>query len=625
MGSKTLIVVVRGWTTTGDVLLLGKNGGEIRPAFLETLAAELREAEVWAPEVDLSMFCMRSAEALSQELFGMIDGKVRSMPGVCSIVLVGYSAGSLLVRRVFCMAHGARVDGTVGEPAASWADRIDRIVMLSGITRGWEQSSAAPPLVRFIAPILSFTAVAVGWVKRMARTAGSHEPFIHQLRRGAPFVVSTRIQYVNVFEKLRARCRATARSVPLRAKGLPSTVFLLGAKDELVSPADCTELGPRIEFAFIELPRSNHTDAVLIDGADDAAVGRRKRLVAAITHDFDALKNGQWAISASDIDDYLDPMDLMSSGAADDEASDDDGDDNAAVKQAVIIMHGIRDNGFWTKRVAREIKVLARTKKIAVRAPTPSYGYFSMLDFVSLRGRDQATYWFMERYADIKSHSPAARISFVGHSNGTYVAARALELCEAIAFEHVVFAGSVVRRDFPWPDYAGRVKAVLNYVGRGDAVVAFLPAVFELLRLPWLDVGGAGAFGFKEARRLPACGCAAPKPASAFRLDEVRFVPGGHGAAIDEPYWPEIARFALEGSSPERKPIGRDSRTRLFFGCAPLATAIGGLAFGVMLLLPVIAVVAYAIEARLPLIHILLAFLLSVFVSWLASRFLRQW
>ena len=89
-----------------------------------------------------------------------------------------------------------------------------------------------------------------------------------------------------------------------------------------------------------------------------------------------------------------------------------------------MVIHGIRDNGFWTKRVAREIKNLGRTEKINVRAPTPSYGYFSMWDFIKPGGREQATYWFMEQYANIKSHFPDAKISFVGHSNGTYIAAR---------------------------------------------------------------------------------------------------------------------------------------------------------------------------------------------------------
>lgn len=615
MTRKTLVVAVRGWTTTGDFLLLGKRGGELRSDFLEALAAELENTEVWAPDLDLTMFCMRSAESLSRELFGQIERKLQSVPDTESIILVGYSAGSLLVRRVFCMAHGARLDGTVGQQTASWADKIDRVVMLSGITRGWEQSSAAPAHVRFISPILHSAARMVGWLKQMGRTAEAREPFIHQLRRGSPFVVSTRIQYVNVLETLRARSHPV-HTTSLRANGLPSTVFILGAKDEYVSPADCTELGPRIEFAFIELSGSNHTEAILIDGLDPVAVERRKRLVAAITLEFETLKRDDCAVPSSDIDDYLDPMDLLSSESGD--------TSSGKIDHVIMVMHGIRDNGFWTKRVARQIKTLARTRGLVVRAPTPSYGYFSMLDFIRFGGRDQATCWFMERYADIRSHSPNALISFVGHSNGTYVAAHALERCEAISFEYIVFAGSVVRRNFPWSRYAGRVRAILNYVGSRDSVVAFLPAVFELIRLPWLDVGGAGAFGFDEAdprsTRAPREPDSAPLP----QLNECRFVPGGHSGAIGEQYWREIAAFALQGTLPTQKRVVRSELTRWFFRCAPIATATLGVALLALLLSPFITV-TFAIWESLSIAWILVALALSIFVSWVVGRFLRQW
>lgn len=609
MAQTTLLVAVRGWTTSGDLLLFGNRGGELGTSFVDALNAELHDTEVWAPDIDLSMFCMRSAESLSKELFDKIDCKLKSMPAVQRIILLGYSSGSVLVRRVFCMAHGARADGTIGDPIASWADMIDRVVMLSSITRGWEQSSAAPAHVRFVAPILEFIANRVGWLKRLAGSAEADKPFIQQLRRGAPFVVATRIQYVNVFEALRAR-RDLPPNSTLRADGLPSTVFLLGAKDEYISPADCTELGPRVEFVFMELPSSNHTDAILIDGPG-AATKRRERLAAAITNNFDALKDSIWAVRASDIDDYLDPMDVMPKEA--------DGTASPAVDHAVMVVHGIRDNGFWTKRVAREVKTLARRSGIVVRAPTPSYGYFSMWDFIRFGGRDQATYWFMERYADVVTHSPTAKISFVGHSNGTYVAARALQLCEAIRFEHVVFAGSVVRRDFPWSRYAGRVRSVLNYVGSGDGVVACLPAVFELLKLRWLDVGGAGAFGFTEAARAPTT-----TATSVPRLNEFRFVPGGHGAAIGEQFWPEIARFALQGKPPDRKPVKRNWLIELLYRCAPLPMAALAVVALTALVLPLIAV-AYAVNAGYALVWVLAALVSGIAVSWIAGRFLRQW
>jgi pimeloyl-ACP methyl ester carboxylesterase len=609
----TLIVAVRGWT----------KAGEFGADFAQSLVVDLPYAEVWEPELDLGVFSMRSAESVSRELFRKIDSKIASSPAIERVVLLGYSAGSILARRVFCMAHGAVEDGTVSEPPVQWADKIDRIVMLSGLTRGWEYSSASPAHVRFLAPLLQQVTRAVGWVKSASSVVESRTPFIWQLKRGSPFVVSTRIQYLNVLNGLQEMPK-TERA--LRRMGLPSTVFVLGDKDEYVSPADCTELGPRIEFAFVELAGSDHAQAVQISGSSPEVTERRRRLVAALSDDFVSLNAKPWALPASDIDDYLDPMDIAGEGPT------------AAVKgsrvdHAVIVTHGIRDDGFWTKRVAREIKTLGRESGMVVRAPTPTYGYFSMWDFVKPGGRERAAYWFMERYADVKSHFPHAKVSFVGHSNGTYIAARALELCPAISFDSVVFAGSVVRRDFCWARFPGRVRRVLNYVGSGDGVVAFLPAVFERFRLRWLDVGGAGAFGFKEAEPPPAV--ARPLRNAAVdpvELTEFRFVAGGHGAAITAQFWPEIARFVLLGTPPSRQPVKRGDEISFLFRCAPIVTIVGVAVAMILLTLPLtVAALATAHIAAngVPLGPATLwttgAVAGSLFVSWLAGRFLRVW
>ncbi|WP_280153088.1 hypothetical protein [Piscinibacter sp. XHJ-5] len=627
MGKSLLVIAVRGWTNTGEALLFGTTGGDFRPAVLNALTNRLPNAEIWAPDLDMGMFSMRAPELLASDLFQIIDAKLRTSPQIESIVLLSYSAGSLIARRVFCMAHGAGDDGTVSSAPAPWANLIDRLVVLAGITRGWEFSSASPAHVRFLGPILIGLAKLVGWWRRASGEPPSSTPMIVQLKRGAPFVVSTRIQYINVLHMLRARMERSHPS-PLRAPGgLPSTVFLVGAKDEYISPADCTELGPRNEFAFIELHGSNHTEALHIDGIDPAASERKERLAAAIVDDFQGLASRSWAVPADDIDDYLDPMDIADSGTAAVARP-------LQVQLAVMVIHGIRDNGFWTKRVARELKTVGRRSGIVVRSPTPSYGYFSMLDFVKPGGRQEATYWFMERYADVRSHFPSAKISFVGHSNGTYIAARALELCPAIKFDRIVFAGSVVRRSFRWGRFTGRVNAVLNYVGSADGVVAFLPAVFEFLHLRWLDVGGAGAFGFRDAEPPPSVAKPLPNESTSphVELSEFRFVPGGHGAAISEQFWPEIAEFVVLGKQPDRRPAERTDRTRWLFRCAPVITGLGVALAALLLTLPLtLAAVAAAYLAGKSAVSILAiggtmgAVSVGFLIAWIAARFLRHW
>jgi len=639
----TLIVAVRGWTTSGDWLLNSKPGGEIRACFIDALERELPHSEVWAPELDMEMFSMRSAELLCLEIVASIRQKLVEQPHFESIVLLGYSAGSLLARRVFCVAHGADDSGELTQAPESWAIRIDRLVVLAGITRGWEFSSVTPAHLRFLSPVLPRLAALMSRLERKTRRVDGDVPLIWQLKRGSPFVVATRIQYVNVYEALR-RCRERCRESPLRVDGRPSTIVVLGAQDEFLSPADCSELGPRTEFIFVEVGATNHAEALQIEDlatGSEAEAGksqivpakrraileRRKRLAQAVSATFTTLAQADWAIPAGDIDDYLDPMDLSEAGPR-------AAEDAARVDHAVMVVHGIRDHGFWTKRIAREIKTLGRERGIAVRAPTPSYGYFSMWDFVKPGGRDEAALWFMERYAGVKSHFPNADISFVGHSNGTYIAARALMLCPAIRFRNVVLAGSVVRRDYPWNTLSGRVQCVLNYVGSRDWVVAYLPAVFERLRLRWLDVGGAGAYGFHDAEPDPGRTKHLPCAAGpGVQLTEVRFVEGVHDAAIVEDCWKEIALFALFGQPPQnRPPAKRSHQWKRSFAIAPLVTIlfVGMLVIGLTspLSLPALVVwlsVWYPISTLGLTLAVASAVVAGMSIAWLFSRFLRLW
>lgn len=614
MTAKHLIVAIRGWTNSGNWLLFGRPGGEIPSETLDALQAALPESEVWAPTLSLPMFCMETPERVSQELFRAIDSYICARPELTSITLLGYSAGSLLARRIFCIAHGASESGEIDQATSSWAPKVHRLVMLAGITRGWEFSTASPDHVRFLSPVLFKTAKLIGKIKGIGKPDDKRYPFIWQLQRGSPFVVGTRLQYVRVLEALRRNLTSRNDAPRLTMNGVPSTVFLLGARDEYISPADCTELGPRAEFAYIELPGANHSQALLVSGDEAGATLRRQRLVSALNDSFFELNQKAWVVPPADIDDYLDPMDLVGDGAHESRQS-------RPVEHVVMVVHGIRDHGFWTKRIAREIKVLAREMDIAVRAPSPSYGYFSMWDFVKPDGRERATRWFMERYADIQSHFPGAKISFVGHSNGTYIAARALKLCPGIRFHRVVLAGSVVRCDFGWPDVGQQVGHVLNYVGSADSVVAFLPAVFERLGLRFMDVGGAGAYGFTYANE-PL------RSKLLFALDQVQYVKGGHGAAICEGCWSEIAKFVLAGQVPSGHVALRGGWLKLMYRTAPLLTiSLAALAF-VFLTAPVTATAWTSILLGLSVesaMIIAAALVVGLAISWLVGRFLKAW
>jgi hypothetical protein len=166
-------------------------------------------------------------------------------------------------------------------------------------------------------------------------------------------------------------------------------------------------------------------------------------------------------------------------------------------------------------------------------------------DFINPWGRRNATYWFLEKYAELKVRYPEVSISFIGHSNGTYLAARALELSAVIALERILFAGSVERTGFDWSRFGTKVRSVLNLVATRDAAVAFLPGAFERLRLHLIgvDVGGAGFDGF-----------CVNKHGKSTVVHNLEFLAGGHGVGIREPLWRDIAAFAVDGTLPAQLP-----------------------------------------------------------------------
>jgi hypothetical protein len=440
------------------------------------------------------------------------------------IVLVAFSAGALLARRA--MVRAMEASGAERQAGGTpWPRLVDTMVILSGITRGWQFTTATPAPLRFIGQAIRFLF-----------------PFdlvIWKLYRGSPFVVATRLAYADRFSGRDG------------APHPPRTVFFLGSRDEFVTPSDCLELQPEANPVYLEIPDTTHV-AMLIEAGRRG--GRLPGLIAeAIApqpdpHDARGhpRRSAEWqqrAADLADIDDYLDPLDLT-----------DDHRPDEAVEHVVIVLHGIRDNGFWAKRISREIKTLHRLhhpgdERRRLRTVSPSYGFFSMWEFLFPGGRTRALHWFLDAYADIRRLYPrAGAIDLIAHSNGTYLGAQALRECGEVRFRRMLFAGSVVRRDFwkrPIPRLAERLQDFHNFIGRGDWIVALLPGAMETIpglgRV--LNVGGAGAFGFEQ---LPPC------------RSSQRMIRGGHGAAIQERCWKTIASWIVGDHSMEELLLAHD-------------------------------------------------------------------
>jgi hypothetical protein len=473
---------------------------------------------------------------------------------------VGHSYGAALVRAIWAKAMGGQPDGTGDlQQAHVWASNISRLILAAAVARGWNQ----------LAPVTTDVRIGV-WLGNMLETVTRPGWGMLDVRRGAPWITTTRLQTMDLNRKLEASGRTP-----------PITVQLLGTVDDVVAPADNVDLATGSNFFYVNVPGANHLNVVDVEG--EVGAERRRLFLEALLRRPEDLK--ALAVSPEELRDMVDEnlndhdLDWADPGGNTSESSVSPVAVRPDVELVVFLTHGIRDYGHWTKRLAVRVKEAGRNRwptPMKVRTVTSSYGFFPMGPFVLKAERRKRTGWLMDQYVTAKAAYPNAVFSFVGHSNGTYLAASALKECPAIHFNDIVFAGSVVRTNFEWqdlmkPQHFGerkpQVGRVLNYVATGDIVVALFPGGMQWMRFP--DLGGAGHHGFEPD----------PQP----NVRNIFYVPGSHDAALKDHHWSEITDFVLGGEFPpgvlERRPPYREDCWTPFVGVVGRAAGSALLAF----------------------------------------------
>jgi hypothetical protein len=174
-----------------------------------------------------------------------------------------------------------------------------------------------------------------------------------------------------------------------------------------------------------------------------------------------------------------------------------------------------------------------------------------MIPFILHWDRQKNVRRFMDEYTENLARFPhAKRLDFIGHSNGTYILASALQRYSTLYVNNVLFAGSVVPKRYPWRQLvdAKRVSKIYNMVATSDWVVALFPRFFEQIA-EWLgetsvkgafDIGSAGFRGFDDSGRLD------PN----HRIVDAKFVSGTHSSAFDlreSPKMHAVVQFAISG------------------------------------------------------------------------------
>ena len=181
-------------------------------------------------------------------------------------------------------------------------------------------------------------------------------------------------------------------------------------------------------------------------------------------------------------------------------------DENPGISKIIYILHGIRDYGVLADALRKEIE---KVKSADTEVTPPKYGYFPMIPFILHWDRQKNVRRFMDEYTENLARFPhAKRLDFIGHSNGTYILASALQRYSTLYVNNVLFAGSVVPKHYPWRKLvdAKRVSRIFNMVATSDWVVALFPRFFEQIA-EWLgetSVKGAfdiGSAGFRRPDR----------------------------------------------------------------------------------------------------------------------------
>ena len=559
-GSNRLVVLVHGWLGKLPLFSLADVEAAVREA--------MPDADRLVPSYPSGVFANTDLNEVCKQLADVIglavEARAQEGGSYDEIILIGFSLGSLVVRMTYLVGLGDMVVQLHGGfcKRYDWVEKVTRIILLAGNNRGW---SIDPMPRRF--PWSFYL---------MLRVLGPFRVFglgklIFSYQRGQPFVENLRIQWLRRDQE----------------KRIPPTIQLFGEEEDLVGREDMLDQDYCEKFILIDVPATGHCNA---GNFHEPGIGpwRRERFLRALLAPVAVLEKQHSKFKPP-------PEERL-------------GNEGQPVTDVVFVIHGIRDYGDWTREVRRRIDKIAREHLVRVAAITPAYNRFSLLGFLLGHARRRNVVWFVNEYTTALARHREARFHFIGHSNGTYLLANALERYEMMRVNRVVFAGSVVRRSFPWDELVkqGRVERVWNIRAVDDLVVTVFPGFFEQLRgitgISLADLGGAGVFGFQDDGE--------------WQYESL--IRGGHSAAIVEAKNRDsLVRFVL-GIDPEPRldesiPTTHTipARTRWFASFAwlvwlllslvPVLAALGLLHLlpgwpGVLALLGVVAVIWLVLE-----------------------------
>ncbi len=567
------------------IIFHGVGGARAIESLYKLVEQEFQGAKIYAPPLPYRhWFALARASKIVAEQIGQIN-RLCSENEYDDIIIIGYSFGAVIAKRVIIEASklsktwedagtsakhitAARVEPELEKiRPQEWADRVSRLVLVAGVVRGWSIEDTKDGFQWFFWTLGSLIGDTILFGK----------PTLFDIRKGAPFVVQTRIRWMEFLYKYKPKFEVSQ---------------LLGTIDDMVPPDDSVDFAMETigqKFQLIEVPHSGHENILELsctaNNKQQLGIQKvRREIISAVLTGSNLPPSAKTVSRSAFADELPIPPDPSKT-------------------DVVFIIHGIRDRGHWTKKIAARVKVVAEQAKSKLITRTPSYGFFPILPFVLPWYRRKKVEWLMDQYAEARISFPEADISFVGHSNGTFLAARALQTYPTASFKNMMFAGSVVRPDYPWRDFiqSGRVSKVYNGIATADWVVALFPHGLRWYK-NFFQLGGAGHVGFVPDKNIDGHVFQLQYPSPPEQQTQL-YVSGEHSAAVQESQWDEIANFIVNGITPSNGNVDFTSKQNpwikaLGFASPVLITvSIFVLGFtSLMLLAPIVAQLAFAIS-----------------------------
>ena len=380
----------------------------------------------------------RSLERFSADLAQQINTAWVHNDGFEDVILMGHSAGGLLVRQAYLSAWGIR-----GGTKYAWAEKVSRLVLLAAPNRGvsrmrWHDR-VGDVFLRVFFFFLHFT--------------------YQDLLEGSAFVTNLRIDWIRDFHA--------------RSGAAPMVLQLRGGDDDIVDVNASSDVLAFPNSAPVPMP-GNHRSIVDIEarGEPDPSVGQQRYELIR-----NALLRGPESLG-------------LASDALKRERRE------PSFEDCVFILHGIRARNMdeWL----RKIQGLIVASGGRTMAFSPSYEYFSALKFVLPSVRRRNIRFLQNAYTEHLAENPDARFHIIAHSNGTYMVGQSLKDVPAMQFDRMVLAASVLPTDTfreARSQFRERVKAVRADGGQSDVPVGVLCRILRNV-LCMRDLGTAGYDGF---------------------------------------------------------------------------------------------------------------------------------